>query len=82
MTAKGQHQYHGARALANARRLSAEATQPRISDAIRQVLGIDKRDRAAVPPKKISLARVHFLERDYPSWWNEPQPPRPRRKGR
>jgi hypothetical protein len=69
---------HGARALANARRLSSEARMS--NDTIRQVLGVDRLERAAVPRPKVSLARVNFLERPLPSWWNEPQPPRPTRK--
>jgi hypothetical protein len=77
MTVRGGKQYSGLAALQNARRLSAEARLP--ADAIRQVLGIDKRDRAAVPKPSITLPKLKFMEKPMPDWV---EPPRPRRKGR
>jgi hypothetical protein len=66
---------HGARGLANARRLSAEA---RLTDnTIRHVLGRDRLERAAVAPPKISLPKLRFLEKPMPDWV---EPPRPTRK--
>jgi hypothetical protein len=57
--------------------------KPKQSDAAEREPDEEPRGRQGPrPPPKVTLARVHFLERPLPDWWNEPQPPRPRRKGR
>jgi hypothetical protein len=66
---------HGARALANARRLSSEARMT--TDMVRQVLGVDRLERAAVPRPKITLPKLRFMEKPMPDWV---EPPRPTRK--
>jgi hypothetical protein len=43
------------------------------------VEGGERREHGYKP--KITLPHVNFLTRPYPDWWNEPVPPRPKRKG-